>query len=176
MNCIRTFDSIVGRKEDENVIRELTYELCISYGLYKENTKSNELVGVDCVQWLIWSAELPSLSWIMKYEKWGVCWTKNNKNWVTQVQVMPSWTLMYLSWPLTFINCFKVYWIRVKPIKWTHCHLKPSYASMAFHLSVTYLTFICFTTHLVNFIDLVEIILNYSSYIQCLIIRFLSKL
>jgi len=25
-------------------------ELCISYGLYKENTKSNELLAIYCVQ------------------------------------------------------------------------------------------------------------------------------
>ena len=43
-------------------------------------------------------------------------------------------------------------------------------------LSVVYLTFFCFTTHLVDFIDLVEVILSYSSYIQCLNTWFLSKL
>ena len=47
---------------------------------------------------------------------------------------------------------------------------------MVFHLSVGYLIFICFRTHLVNFFDSVEVILSYSSYIQCLNTEFLSKL
>jgi len=50
MSFIGTFGSIVGRKEDENVIWELICELCISYGLYKENNNSNDLVGIYCVQ------------------------------------------------------------------------------------------------------------------------------
>ena len=38
ISCIGTF-SVVGRKEDEFVIWEHIYELCISYELYKENIK-----------------------------------------------------------------------------------------------------------------------------------------
>ena len=41
------------------------------------------------------------------------------------------------------------------------------------HLRVIYLKFICLTTNLVEFIDWVDIILSYSSYIQCLIGRFI---
>jgi len=50
MSCIRTFSSIVVRKEDENVIWELICELGINYRLNKENTKPNELVGNYYVQ------------------------------------------------------------------------------------------------------------------------------
>ena len=50
MDYIGTFDSIVGRKEDEYVIWELIYELCISYELYKENIKFYELMRIYCVQ------------------------------------------------------------------------------------------------------------------------------
>ena len=49
------------------------------------------------------------MSLILKYRKWGVYWTKNNENWTIQVQVTPFWTLMCISWPLTFIPHFKVY-------------------------------------------------------------------
>ena len=35
---------------------------------------------------------------------------------------------------------------------------------------------ICFTTQLANFIDSIDITLSYSSYIQCLITRFITKL
>jgi len=45
MNCIGTFDSIAGRKEDENVIWELIYELCVSYEFYKGTIESYELIA-----------------------------------------------------------------------------------------------------------------------------------
>jgi len=44
----------------------------------------------------------------MKYEKWGEFWLKNNDNWATQVQVMPFWTNMYLSWPHICIAHFQL--------------------------------------------------------------------
>jgi len=44
LNCIGTFDSIVGRKEDMHVNWELVYELCISYERYKENIMFYELM------------------------------------------------------------------------------------------------------------------------------------
>jgi len=72
MNCIATFSSNVGIKNDEYVTWELIYELWISYELYNEKTKSNELVGIYCAQWLMSSAKFPILDLIMDYEKWGV--------------------------------------------------------------------------------------------------------
>jgi len=39
MDCIGTFHSIVGRKEDVYVIWELIYELYLSYELYKGSIK-----------------------------------------------------------------------------------------------------------------------------------------
>jgi len=50
INSFRAFGSIMGRKEDENVIWEFIYELCINYRLYKENTKSNVLLNIYCMQ------------------------------------------------------------------------------------------------------------------------------
>jgi len=50
MDCIGTFGSIVGRKEDEYEIWELIYELYISYEVYKENIKFYELISIYCVQ------------------------------------------------------------------------------------------------------------------------------
>ena len=50
MNCIVRFDSIAGKKEDEYVIWELIYELCISYELYKRNFKFYELISIYCFQ------------------------------------------------------------------------------------------------------------------------------
>jgi len=50
MSCIGSLSSIVVRKEDKYVVWELIYELCISYGRYKENTKSSEFISIYCVQ------------------------------------------------------------------------------------------------------------------------------
>jgi len=50
MCCIGTFDSIVGRKEAKYVTRELIYELCIYYGLFREHVKSYELTSICCIQ------------------------------------------------------------------------------------------------------------------------------
>jgi len=108
---IRTFSSIMGRKETKYVIWEPIYELCIICELYKENTKSNEFVGICCVQWLIKSFRLSLMDSIMKYQKWLVYLIKNSENFTTQVQVTSYWTLMWLPWPPTFIIHFKVYWI-----------------------------------------------------------------
>jgi len=44
MSSIRSFGSVVGRKEAKYALWDPTYELCFSYGLYKGNTKSNELL------------------------------------------------------------------------------------------------------------------------------------
>jgi len=115
---------------------------------------------------------------------------------------MLSWTIIYLFWPLSSTNHLKVYLISLlgqssglivilnqTMLKWfwtrllnhlrrnqkTH-FLYATIQSFASHLSVTCLTFIFFATHLVNLIDLVEIILNYSSYIHSLIAWFLSML
>jgi len=77
MSCIGTFGSIVERKEDENVIWELIYELHISYELCKENTKSNELIGIYCVQCLMWSTKLPFIG--LDYEVWEVNSVLNQK-------------------------------------------------------------------------------------------------
>ena len=106
---IRTFSSIMGRKETKYVIWEPIYELCIICELYKENTKSNVLLNIYCMQWIIWSVKLPLMDLLMKYLECEVYSIKNGENWATQVQVMPSWTFMYLSWPLTFVIHFKVY-------------------------------------------------------------------
>jgi len=46
MNFIVTFDSIVGRKKDENVIWELICDLCINYEFYKGVIKSYEHIGI----------------------------------------------------------------------------------------------------------------------------------
>ena len=57
MNCIGTFDFIVGRKEDENVICELICELCVSYEFYKGTIESYALISMSCAQWLMGSVK-----------------------------------------------------------------------------------------------------------------------
>ena len=101
VNCIRTFGSVVGRKKDDYAIWELN----------GGNIKIYKLISMYFVQWLIWLMKLPLMDLLMKYLKCGVDRIKNSENWATQVQVMSSWTLMYLFWPLTFINYLKMYWI-----------------------------------------------------------------
>jgi len=130
--------------------------------------------------------DLPLLGLVMQYEKWGVYWIKNSENWVTQVQVMSYWTLMCLPWPLTFIIHFKVYrmciWGQHSGLSvilnqvmlhwlWTRLlnHLgkeSKTYLFLVtlkangFCLNVIYFAFISITTHLVNFIESVEVILS----------------
>jgi len=106
----------------------------IKYGFCKGNTKFIELNSFHCVQGLNWGGKLHSLDLLMKYEKWGECWLKNNETWVTQVQVMPFWTNMYLSWPQTCITHYKYTKCVVKLTQCTHCHMKPSYTSMVLKL------------------------------------------
>jgi len=46
MSYIGAFCSIVGRKEDVYVHWKLIHELCICYGLYRENVKFYELIDI----------------------------------------------------------------------------------------------------------------------------------
>ena len=139
------------------------------------------------------------MSLVLKYEKWEVHGIKNSENWVIQVQVMPSWAHMCLFWPFTSIYRFKVYLISVSGqpsgfidflnqaiLQWPWTEVlnrlrknqKPIYfmwqsRPLVSYLNVTHLTFSCFTSHLVNLIDSVHIILKYSNCIPCLFIRYL---
>jgi len=85
----------------------------ITYELLNGNIVFYELISIYCVQLLMWSVTFAFIGLSNAYEKWGVYWIKHSENLTTQVQVMPSWTPMYFSWPLTFINRFKVYRICV---------------------------------------------------------------
>ena len=135
----------------------------------------------------MWSEKVALLGLIMKYGKWGGYWIKNSENWTVQVQVTPCLTLTCVFWPLTFISHSKVYQICVLGqssypeqgntafnltlLSTTHfkCKRKPysiynprSLFYFSFnHLCVIYLTFICLTTNLVEFIDSVAVILSY---------------
>jgi len=87
------------RKEDKYVFWELTYELWIDYGLYKENIKFRSLLN--------WGWKIIFTRFVN--EIWEVQWLKNSENWAKQVQVLPFWTNMCSPWPHTFIIHFNMY-------------------------------------------------------------------
>jgi len=49
MSWIRAFGSIVGRKEDVYIHRELIHELRINYELHKENKQFYEFISIHCI-------------------------------------------------------------------------------------------------------------------------------
>jgi len=128
MSCIGTFRSVVEGKKISMYIGSLLMSYKSIMDLTNENIKCYELISIYCVQWLIWSAKFPLLGLIMKYKKWRVCWIKNSESPPTQVQVVSSWTLMYCSWPITFITISKyieyVYWGNpvYTMLSWTRQH------------------------------------------------------
>jgi len=119
-----------------------------------------------------------------------------------RVQTWPFFCSVHIFWPLTFIYHLKVYptsvlgqssglivilnqamhqWLWIELLNRLRKNQRPIFfmwpsRTLASHLSVTYLTLVCFTTQLVNLINSIEVILNYSRYIHCLIAWFPSKL
>jgi len=137
MNCIGTFGCIVGRKEDENVICELAYELCINYELYTGNIKFYELISIYCVSWLMWSTRFAFFGF--GNTVWEVRGVLNQKEWelgqlsesyvILNPHVFPLACHLYYPFP----GILNVY---IRPTQWTqfdqvmlywlwNCVLKP---------------------------------------------------
>jgi len=139
------------------------------------------------------------LDLLIKYEKWEDYWLENNENWAMEVQVMPFWTNMYLSRPYTLINQFKACQIcfQANPmysmLSWTKLHLNglniaflthlkkdqspifhmwPS-RPFIFNLNYVIMVYFTFDFRYNTFVSFrwcsLEVILNYSSYVQWLI-------
>jgi len=131
MSYIGPLSSIVGRKEDKYVIWELIYELCISYGPYKETIKFYELLTICCVQRLMWSAKLPLMGLWMKSEVGRLL---NQKHWELG-HSSTSYAILnpHVSHSNSYTH-FKVYPMCIRPTQWIYGHSKPSYASMPLKL------------------------------------------